>query len=718
MRARSIARRFVRSGKVPVLALCLGLAVLVAALPVSAGADTACSYPGPETSQDSLQLTDFKAVGQTPLSVGGTITVSFKLTNVAGKELTLGTKGVFAAALDPNGADASFGFTRAQSTFGAREIISIEVSRVLDKPGTWVVWPSYSLSQAGVRGEKLGPDKWHSCSLAVEPAPAVKDSDQDGIPDDSDNCPQKQNENQMDTDKDGKGDACDNCPAVFNPDQADTNHNGVGDACEAEAVVTPPPKTLNVTLPGGLAKTITLPTKDVVKEGPYEIAEPFKDGDKDGVLNFIDECPNTPAGALVFENGCRCNDSDGGGMSRYYDKGTVTYKTPFFGSCEDSCSDQNILVECSCNPDFETGKSAQPVLTQTLSCNFGCDNGKCRTAGTGPCSSAGGDCADGVQNQDETGVDCGGKCPPCNTNCTTGTKYAPPDTPCTSNYPTDPHRVDYKWTDSEEYEHVCQWYEVCHKDLDYIIREAVRACSISTGEQIHYMPEPDLCVWSIEEGGGNCKKCVGLYIIRGLGRYARWMKDYAYAWLDAEPTGPPRTAQNVINYYKTGVCVDYATAVTTLLRKAGYAQDEVASFCDGLHCYNLVKFPGDKKWTVVDTTGNGQDVFLGYNPSTVYDYGSNLDESRWYFRVALKGGMGGYYYTGPIPDVHVYWDYVDQGKELDYIYPWKAQSPDPTKYYVRETAPECGPGVACGKDNRRMPDVAPTFSQIVGCSGP
>ena len=35
-----------------------------------------------------------------------------------------------------------------------------------------------------------------------------------------------------DTDSDGIPDVSDNCPTIYNPDQADSDHNGVGDACE------------------------------------------------------------------------------------------------------------------------------------------------------------------------------------------------------------------------------------------------------------------------------------------------------------------------------------------------------------------------------------------------------------------------------------------------------------------------------------------------------
>jgi hypothetical protein len=81
------------------------------------------------------------------------------------------------------------------------------------------------------------------------------DSDDDDVPDVSDNCPDDANPDQEDTDKDGTGDACDsctdtdrdgfgnpgfaantcpedNCPFVSNPDQEDDDQDGQGNACE------------------------------------------------------------------------------------------------------------------------------------------------------------------------------------------------------------------------------------------------------------------------------------------------------------------------------------------------------------------------------------------------------------------------------------------------------------------------------------------------------
>jgi hypothetical protein len=98
----------------------------------------------------------------------------------------------------------------------------------------------------------------------------LPDVDQDGLPDDADNCPFTANPDQIDTDGNHIGDACDvcdgdptpekcgdpccmdpdgdgvpgddlwmgglaefdNCPYLWNPDQTDTDGDGIGDACD------------------------------------------------------------------------------------------------------------------------------------------------------------------------------------------------------------------------------------------------------------------------------------------------------------------------------------------------------------------------------------------------------------------------------------------------------------------------------------------------------
>lgn len=103
------------------------------------------------------------------------------------------------------------------------------------------------------------------------------DQDQDGIPDDLDNCPTVSNSDQADADGDGIGDVCDNCPTIPNGpkggtctkgkegiigslcvsdcecgtdgfcsmNQEDTNRDGSGDACGPIAHIDIQPETLN-----------------------------------------------------------------------------------------------------------------------------------------------------------------------------------------------------------------------------------------------------------------------------------------------------------------------------------------------------------------------------------------------------------------------------------------------------------------------------------------
>jgi len=141
------------------------------------------------------------------------------------------------------------------------------------------------------------------------------------------------------------------------------------------------------------------------------------------------------------------------------------------------------------------------------------------------------------------------------------------------------------------------------------------------------------------------KKFAGLYIIYGLGPAAKFMRGYFDAEINCGfGTGKcePKYGYNInvqqllcrgavgqplgwasdsdmsknscifsdlpshvnINILQTGTCVDYSISLTTLLRMVGYKNDEVYSVGAPCHEYNLVKFPGDSKWTIVDTVSN------------------------------------------------------------------------------------------------------------------
>jgi hypothetical protein len=60
------------------------------------------------------------------------------------------------------------------------------------------------------------------------PAP---DSDQDGVPNASDNCPTVANTDQSDIDSDSVGDVCDNCPTVANASPVPNGNTGLGLGC-------------------------------------------------------------------------------------------------------------------------------------------------------------------------------------------------------------------------------------------------------------------------------------------------------------------------------------------------------------------------------------------------------------------------------------------------------------------------------------------------------
>ena len=236
-------------------------------------------------------------------------------------------------------------------------------------------------------------------------------------------------------------------------------------------------------------------------------------------------------------------------------------------------------------------------------------------------------------------------------------RYYPVDTPCRDIWP--------NGTES------CQEIEVCHPDLDYIVLDAVRCCNGTASSPA--------CAWARAHADGDNKRCRVLYIIRAFGPDAVYMQGYALfkaccsGYPECTRTSWPSLAgtvsfregfnQNVanlscrqeewgvsawrsdtnmsensavlglfpahatVNILQTGVCVDYAAALTTALRKAGYNKSEAmvaASLGYDLpllgdhpgHAYNLVKLPGEEGYHIVDTTGNGE----GINPEGLPHY--------------------------------------------------------------------------------------------------
>jgi len=136
---------------------------------------------------------------------------------------------------------------------------------------------------------------------------------------------------------------------------------------------------------------------------------------------------------VCLPNGCydfTINDSYGDGICCAYGSGSYALRngasTYASGGSFTSSETTNFCVggsTATCNDGIqnqgETGVDCGGPCTACESCNDGIQNqGETGVDCGGPCAACP-SCNDGVQNGDETGVDCGGSCAPCNTGgCT------------------------------------------------------------------------------------------------------------------------------------------------------------------------------------------------------------------------------------------------------------------------------------------------------------
>jgi hypothetical protein len=134
------------------------------------------------------------------------------------------------------------------------------------------------------------------------------DIDGDGIANESDNCPTTENPGQEDADNDGIGDACDsstmtdsdndgvedsadNCPDTANADQADLDGDGIGDVCDSDidgdGIANESDNCPVIDNPG---------QEDADNDGIGDACDSvtLPDADQDGIEDSVDNCPNTP----------------------------------------------------------------------------------------------------------------------------------------------------------------------------------------------------------------------------------------------------------------------------------------------------------------------------------------------------------------------------------------------------------------------------------------
>ncbi len=139
------------------------------------------------------------------------------------------------------------------------------------------------------------------------------DTDADGVPDVTDNCPAVANPSQYDDDGDGIGDDCDpsydppavdtdgdtvfdavdNCPTTPNSDQADSNGDGVGDACTPDDPDGDGWKTVDDDYGPDNCPTNYNPSQaDDDFDGIGDACQSGYDADGDGVVGTDDNCPD------------------------------------------------------------------------------------------------------------------------------------------------------------------------------------------------------------------------------------------------------------------------------------------------------------------------------------------------------------------------------------------------------------------------------------------
>jgi hypothetical protein len=220
----------------------------------------------------------------------------------------------------------------------------------------------------------------------------------------------------------------------------------------------------------------------------------------------------------------------------------------------------------------------------------------------------------------------------------------PNDTPCTAGWPNGQGGE----IAINEPNNACDLFEVTDPGLLAIANQTRTCYQNDCKGDCHAS-----CQQAFDEAGANKKKNAstfkefsGRYIIYGFGPARRYMQGYFNAEINCTrkgtgvcepleefgsnaqqlvcrgPVGQPDgwasdtemannsclfsdlPAHASVSILHTGTCVDYSVAVTTMLRMVGYSKDEVYSAHAPLHEYNLVKFPDDQRWRIVDTVGN------------------------------------------------------------------------------------------------------------------
>jgi hypothetical protein len=118
----------------------------------------------PDVTRDSIQLLGLEATSpRADVAVGDRVTVTFSLKNVAQAPRELAY--TFVGARDPADEWSDFGEGNRSRVLRPGETVSVRTSIIPDEPGTWKLWPCYTIQRED--GEHFCPDEWRAFTIPV-----------------------------------------------------------------------------------------------------------------------------------------------------------------------------------------------------------------------------------------------------------------------------------------------------------------------------------------------------------------------------------------------------------------------------------------------------------------------------------------------------------------------------------------------------------------------